>query len=119
MWPANKYEAELTPVCNHNKPPLKSLFGFSHKDMMSSVFLAFASLQCQVFFLKEANIWEPELPLGLLVVEVICFPDVAFAKSCCLSFVLFVPLVLFGVEWSVCKLLLCKLSLKLSLGHFC
>ena len=53
------------------------------------------------------------------VVEVIWFPDVGFAKSCCLSFVLFVPLVLFGVEWSVCKLLLCKLSLKLSLGHFC
>ena len=93
---------------NHNKPPLKSLFGFSHKAIMSSVLSQGSQHQGTRITSGTAS-----------VVEVIWFPDVGFAKSCCLSFVLFVPLVLFGVEWSVCKLLLCKLSLKLSLSHFC
>ena len=84
------------------------MFGFSHKAIMSSVLSQGSQHQGTRITSGTAS-----------VVEVIWFPDVGFAKSCCLSFVLFVPLVLFGVEWSVCKLLLCKLSLKLSLSHFC
>ena len=89
-------------------------------SLLDTSILVCTTLALTSFFFSRSQHQGTRITSGTAsVVEVIWFPDVGFAESCCLSFVLFVPLVLFDVEWSVCKLLLCKLSLKLSLSHFC